>query len=64
MRGFCIDDICSEDVVLLVGALAIAIAEGKSSDEVDNLGNFFSALGQNLSTIAGTNRCRIPEDCK
>lgn len=42
------------ELVALASIIAIKISEGLTSDETDTLGNFFSALGSNLSTIAGT----------
>lgn len=40
------------ELVALASVLAIIISENVSNDETDTLGNFFSALGSNLSTIA------------
>lgn len=40
------------ELVALAGLLSVAIANNLSCDEVDVLGNFFSSLGSNLSTIA------------
>ena len=40
------------ELVAISSIIAIKIAEGLSQDEIDTLGNFFSALGANLSTIA------------
>lgn len=43
------------ELVALAGLLSVAISSNLSSDEIDTLGNFFSALGSNLSTIATAN---------
>lgn len=42
------------ELVSLAAILAVSIAKDLTSDETDILGNFFSALGSNLSTIAAT----------
>ncbi|MBD5401915.1 hypothetical protein HDR58_03815 [bacterium] len=42
-------------VNMSVSALACAIAEGKSTDEINALGAFFSQLGDSLETIAAFN---------
>ncbi|MDE6412891.1 MAG: hypothetical protein K2K42_03215 [Eubacterium sp.] len=39
-------------VNMSVSALACAIAEGKSMDEINALGAFFSQLGDSLETMA------------
>ena len=39
------------ELVSLAAILSVTISKEFSSDEVDTLGNFFSALGSNLSTI-------------
>ncbi|MDE5670454.1 MAG: hypothetical protein K2I14_03185 [Eubacterium sp.] len=39
-------------VNMSVSALACAIAEGKSAEEINALGAFFSQLGDSLETIA------------
>ena len=43
------------ELVALAGLLSVAISSNLSNDEIDTLGNFFSALGSNLSTIATAN---------
>ena len=43
------------ELVALAGLLSVAISSNLSCDQVDVLGNFFSALGSNLSTIASAN---------
>lgn len=40
------------ELVSLAAILAVYISQGLTADETDTLGNFFSALGANLSTIA------------
>ena len=52
---FCLDDLNAEEIIFLASSISLAIAKGKTVDEIDLLGNFFSAIGQNLSTIAVSN---------
>lgn len=40
------------ELVAIASIVAIELSEELSADEIDTLGNFFSALGSNLSTIA------------
>lgn len=40
------------ELVSFAAILAVYISQGLTPDEIDTLGNFFSALGSNLSTIA------------
>lgn len=40
------------ELVSLAAILSVTISKEFTPDEVDTLGNFFSALGSNLSTIA------------
>ena len=40
------------ELVALATYLSIIISKDLNPDEIDTLGNFFSALGSNLSTIA------------
>ena len=42
------------ELVSLATILAVTISQNLSPDEIVTLGTFFSALGQNLSTISGT----------
>ena len=51
----CLNDLSGAELVLLASIIAISISQNLSNDEIDNLGNFFSALGSNLSTIATAN---------
>lgn len=55
----CLNNLSGCELVTLASIIAIYIANSFSPDEVDTLGNFFSALGSNLSTIASsdTNNC-------
>ncbi len=48
----CLNELSGCELVAIASLIAIKIAEGLSPDEIDTLGNFFSALGSNLSTIA------------
>ena len=45
-------ELSGEELVLLASILSIYISKNFSVEEIDVLGNFFSALGSNLSTIA------------
>ncbi len=49
----CLSELSGYELVTLAALLAVYISNGLSSDEIDTLGNFFSALGENLSTIGG-----------
>lgn len=40
------------ELVALASYSSVIISQNLTSDEIDTLGNFFSALGSNLSTIA------------
>ena len=40
------------ELVALAASLSFIISKNTTSEETDLLGNFFSALGSNLSTIA------------
>jgi len=42
------------ELVALAGLLSVSISQNLDCDDVDTLGNFFSALGSNLSTIASS----------
>ena len=42
-------------VNMSISAIACGIAEGKSNDEINALGAFFSQLGDSLETIAAFN---------
>lgn len=43
------------ELVGLASILSIYISQGLNTDEIEILGNFFSALGENLSTISSAN---------
>ncbi len=49
--GF-LNSLSGYELVALAGLLSVAIAKNLGADEIDVLGNFFSALGSNLSTIS------------
>ena len=42
----------SNQIVILVGALAAALAEGRTDDEIALLGAVLTQLGDSLATIA------------
>lgn len=50
----CLNNLSGCELVSLAAILAVTISQNISSDEADILGNFFSSLGSNLSTIALT----------
>lgn len=45
-------ELSGAELVSIASILAITISKNFNSDENNTLGNFFSALGQNLCTIA------------
>lgn len=49
---FCFNSPC--EAVTAITALAIAIAKGKSSEEINLLATYFNQLGDTLDTIAAT----------
>ncbi|MGN0471089.1 MAG: DUF6774 domain-containing protein [Acutalibacteraceae bacterium] len=49
---------CPNELVTSITALAVAIAEGKSEEEISLLAALFTQLGDTLATIAvQKNRC-------
>lgn len=48
----CLNKLSRDELVLLAATVAIAIGKGKTKEELDLLGNFISAVGQNLNTMA------------
>lgn len=50
-----LNDLSGAELVLLSSVLAILISENLDNDEINTLGDFLSALGENLSTIASAN---------
>ena len=48
-----ITDLTGSELVLLSSILAIIFSRQVPEEELDIWGNFFSAFGSNLSTIAG-----------
>ena len=50
----CFNNLSGSELVALASILAINISTDLTPDEIDTLGNFFSALGANLSTIASS----------
>lgn len=50
----CFDNLSGCELVTLASIISIYISNDLTPNEIDTLGNFFSALGANLSTIAGT----------
>ena len=55
----CFNNLSGCELVTLARILSIYISNDLSPDEIDTLGNFFSALGSNLSTIATAEANRI-----
>lgn len=50
----CFNNLSGCELVAFASIVSIYISKDFSSDEIDTLGNFFSALGSNLSTIAAS----------
>ena len=48
----CFNNLSGSELVALASIIAINMSSDLGPDEIDTLGNFFSALGANLSTIA------------
>ena len=55
----CFNNLSGCELVTLASILSIYISNDLSPDEIDTLGNFFSALGSNLSTSATAEANRI-----
>ena len=55
----CFNNLSGCELVTLASILSIYISNDLSPDEIDTLGNFFSALGSNLSTISTAEANRI-----
>ncbi|WP_101698557.1 hypothetical protein [Clostridium minihomine] len=49
MANYCVP---GEDLVLIASSIAVSLANGRSTDEVNVLGNLLQAIGENLSLIA------------
>lgn len=47
-----LNDLSGYELVTLATVISIYLSQGLTPNEIDTLGNFFSALGSNLSTIA------------
>lgn len=52
-----LDHVSSCELIAFASIFAIMISQGLSSDEVGTLGNFFSALGDNLQIISSNGSC-------
>lgn len=48
-----LNSLSGSELVALAGIISVAISNNFSTADVNTLGSFFAALGQNLSTIAG-----------
>lgn len=48
----CFNNLSGCELVYIASIFSVIISQGLTPDEIDTLGNFFSALGSNLSTIA------------
>lgn len=48
----CLNKLNREELILLASTFAISIGKGKTREELDLIGNFLSAVGQNLNTMA------------
>lgn len=49
--------ICPENLATVVTALAIAIAQDKSNEELNVLSSIFNQLGETLETIIAQREC-------
>ena len=47
-----LNDLSGCELVTFATVFSIAISKGLNSSEIDTLGNFFTAVGTNLTTIA------------
>lgn len=47
-----LNDLSGEELVALAAILSIYISQGLSPDQISVLGDFFSALGDNLSLLS------------
>lgn len=47
-----LDSLSPDELSLLASIIAISLSKGRTSDELNVLGNFVSALGSLISTIA------------
>lgn len=54
-------DLSGCELVALAGLLCVCISQKLDCDDINTLGNFFSALGSNLSTIAASQDCNLPD---
>lgn len=52
----CLNNLSGTELVTLASIISIYISNELSADEIDTLGNFFSALGANLSTIGSASQ--------
>lgn len=52
----CLNNLSGTELVALASIISIYISNELSADEIDTLGNFFSALGANLSTISSASQ--------
>ena len=50
-----LNNCCGNELVIFASVISIFLSKNFSCEELDVLGNFFSALGANLSTIATAN---------
>lgn len=47
-----LDNLSGSELVLLASFFAIYISQGLTSEQIGTLGDFFSALGDNLSLLS------------
>lgn len=48
----CLDNLSSEDLIVLTNAFAITLVKDRSADEINVLGNFIVGIGCLMLTIA------------
>ena len=58
-----LNNLSGAELVALAAIISVLMSDGLDADDIDTLGNFFTALGTNLTTIAssGSNTV-IPSD--
>jgi len=51
-----IDDISPEDLLIVTKSIAIALSKGKTTDEINVLGNVFIDIGRKMLLLASKER--------
>ncbi len=50
----CLSELSGSELVALASLVSISISKGLSSDELNTLSGFFSAIGDNLAILASS----------